>query len=32
MAGRREWVGTSSQDPLETPKVSALPSKVLHGT
>ena len=32
VAGRRELVGTSSQAPLETPKVSALTSKALHGT
>jgi len=31
VAGRREWVGTSNQDPLETPKVSALASEALHG-
>jgi hypothetical protein len=31
VAGRRKWVGTSNQDPLETPKVSALASEALHG-
>ena len=30
VAGRRKWVGTSNQDPLETPKVSALVSEPLH--
>jgi len=32
MAGHREWVGTSNQDTLETPKVSALAGKALYGT
>jgi len=32
VVGRREWVGTSNQDPLEMPKVSALDSEALHGT
>ena len=32
MTERREWVGTSSQGPLETPKVSVLAGEVLHGT
>ena len=32
VVGHREWVGTSNQDPLETPKVSALASEALHGT
>jgi len=31
VVGRWEWVGTSNQGPLETPKVSALASKALHG-
>jgi len=31
VAGRRKWVRTSNQDPLETPKVSALASEALHG-
>jgi len=32
VAGRKEWVGTSNQTPLETSKVSALAGKALYNT
>jgi len=32
VAGRREWVRTSNQNPLEAPKVSVLASKALYDT